>query len=183
MQDFIFMAARFGGSEARLQQNLKSFLLSTSSSSYLESFMTDKPKPMPSPSPGKQLNLKRAPEAPTAPKAEQAKDLRATRTADYRREALARPDFLSAMAGVSSADLFEMAQPLKELIVDALRNGVTSFADYHQLDPAIKRHIEMLRQIERMVQLELKLSPPPPATTKSTPPPSAANDITKRKTA
>lgn len=101
----------------------------------------------------------KVPAAETAPpKRNKAANPHAARIADYRREALARTDNLAAAVGAANADLMDMDCRLHGFIEESLKTAVNSFGEFKQLDPAIKRRLDTLRQVERLAQLDRKLA-------------------------
>lgn len=104
------------------------------------------------------VKIRRSPQPPAVGDTVATPERRAARIADYFGEAVARRDPLAACVGAANADLLELDRRLHELLQRALGAGVNSLAEIKQLDPAIKRRLETLKQVERLTQLDLRLS-------------------------
>ena len=104
------------------------------------------------------MKVRRSSQPPAVGDTVSSNERRAARIADYHREAVARNDSLAACVGVANADLFELDGRLHEVLQRALGAGVNSLAEIKQLDPAIKRRLETLKQVERLTQLDIRLS-------------------------
>lgn len=87
-------------------------------------------------------------------------DLRFQRVLDYANAAIQKADPLAANLGVVNSGLFIIAARLQDAISAATDPNNPEPADLRMLQPAVDHYLRVTRQIDRFIQLELRLSEP-----------------------
>lgn len=87
-------------------------------------------------------------------------DLRFQRVLDYANAAIQKADPLAANLGVVNSGLFIIAARLQGAISAATDPNNPEPADLRMLQPAVDHYLRVTRQIDRFIQLELRLSEP-----------------------
>ncbi len=87
-------------------------------------------------------------------------DPRFKRVADYANAAIQKADPLAANLGVVNSGLFIIAARLQDAISAATDPNNPEPADLRMLQPAVDHYLRVTRQIDRFIQLELRLSEP-----------------------
>jgi len=82
--------------------------------------------------------------------------MRLAKVQEHLRESLGKADALEANLGAVSSDLMLMACRLKEAIEDAL--GKKSLDHFDKLVPAIDAYLRVARQIDRLANLDRRLT-------------------------
>ena len=75
-------------------------------------------------------------------------------------ESLQHADTLQANLGATSSDLMLMGYRLKEAIEKALADASNPIRRFDQLMPAIEGYLKVTRQIDRLAQLDWRLTDP-----------------------
>ena len=92
------------------------------------------------------------------PAAADVSRLRLERIREYLVESLEQPNALRANVGAISSDLMLMGVRLKEAIDEGLADGSNPLGRFEQLMPAIEGYLKVIRQIDRLAQLDRHLS-------------------------
>ncbi|NQU21149.1 MAG: hypothetical protein HQ567_07685 [Candidatus Nealsonbacteria bacterium] len=84
--------------------------------------------------------------------------LRLEKIREYLVESLEQGDALQANLGATSSDLMLMGFRLKEAIEKAMADSSAPLARFEQLMPAIEGYLKVTRQIDRLAQLDRRLT-------------------------
>lgn len=94
---------------------------------------------------------------PPAPTPDVSK-LRLEKIHAYLVESLEQADTLQANLGATTSDLMLMGFRLKEAIEKAMADAATPLAQFEQLMPAIEGYLKVTRQIDRLAQLDRRVT-------------------------
>ena len=84
--------------------------------------------------------------------------LRLEKIHEYLVELLQQADALQANLGATSSDLMLMGFRLKEAIEQAMADSSAPLGRFEQLMPAIEGYLKVTRQIDRLAQLDRRLT-------------------------
>jgi hypothetical protein len=89
---------------------------------------------------------------------EDAPDLRLQRILDHLHEALAAESPLAANLGAVNSDLMLMGYRLQQVIEAAMAATPVGLDQFELLMPAISNYLRIIKQIDRLAQLSLRLA-------------------------
>ncbi len=84
--------------------------------------------------------------------------LRLEKIREYLVDSLQQTDTLQANLGATSSDLMLMGYRLKEAIEIAFADASNPIGRFEQLMPAVEGYLKVTRQIDRLAQLDLRLT-------------------------
>lgn len=83
---------------------------------------------------------------------------RLARIHEYLVDALEQVDALQANLGAASSDLMLLGFRMKDAIETALRDASNPLGQFNELMPAIESYLKVVRQIDRLAQLDRRLT-------------------------
>ena len=83
--------------------------------------------------------------------------IREQRIADYVAESLANDDPFEANLGVVNADLMLLAHRFRHVLEGAMQQSPETLADMAECMPGVDSYLKVVKQIDRLSQLKVKL--------------------------
>ena len=87
----------------------------------------------------------------------QPTDIREQRIADYVAESLAQEDAMEANLGVVNADLMLLAHRFRHVLEEAMQQPPETLAEMAELMPGVDSYLRVVKQVDRLSQLAVKL--------------------------